>query len=76
MPVPTTLPLGSPNDFARCPTGGLACPTSPRSADTIIANESYEWSVHQSVRQNLSTDRFSISPEEDLYSCGGCATLG
>ncbi|KAK1925418.1 hypothetical protein DB88DRAFT_483850 [Papiliotrema laurentii] len=58
--APAVLPLGSKNDLARCPAPAIACPTDPISPEAV--SSSTEWEC--------------ISPEEDLYSCGGCATLG
>jgi len=43
MPLPTLLPLGIPNDLARCPAGDLACPVSSMAHDADMADVDYEW---------------------------------
>ncbi|KAK8866080.1 hypothetical protein IAR55_001231 [Kwoniella newhampshirensis] len=62
-PVVPQLPLGAPADPARCPSGMMACPiTSMTNAPLLSAGSHIPFEC--------------VSPEEDLYSCGGCATLG
>ncbi|OCF54238.1 hypothetical protein L486_08151 [Kwoniella mangroviensis CBS 10435] len=64
VPISTVpVVLGAPEDLARCPSQQIACPISPMSlaeVQTVSADTPYE----------------CITPQEDLYSCGGCATLG
>ncbi|WVW82470.1 hypothetical protein I302_104481 [Kwoniella bestiolae CBS 10118] len=55
--------LGSGEDLTRCLSQQIACPISPMTSfelQSASADTPYE----------------CISPKEDLYSCGGCATLG
>ncbi|WVQ97582.1 hypothetical protein IAU59_004696 [Kwoniella sp. CBS 9459] len=57
------LPLGAPEDLARCPATQMACPITPLKDIELLSATS-------------ETPFECISPQEDLYSCGGCATLG
>jgi hypothetical protein len=43
VPLPTSLPLGTPNDLARCPIGDLACPVTSSVSGGDIADVEYEW---------------------------------
>ncbi|WWC66386.1 uncharacterized protein I206_100287 [Kwoniella pini CBS 10737] len=55
--------LGSAEDLTRCPAQKMACPISPMT-DVELA------------KSNADTPYECILPQEDLYSCGGCTTLG
>ncbi|WVR06021.1 hypothetical protein IAU60_003049 [Kwoniella sp. DSM 27419] len=61
--LPSDLPLGTPEDLFRCPSTQLACPVTDTSAQELLTLAS-------------SAPFECVSPLEDLYSCGGCATLG
>nr|XP_031860955.1 uncharacterized protein CI109_003682 [Kwoniella shandongensis]KAA5528027.1 hypothetical protein CI109_003682 [Kwoniella shandongensis] len=58
---PINLPLGAPIDLARCPPTTMACPIVPMTDAEV-----------RSAGPNVAYE----CPDEDLYSCGGCATLG
>ncbi|ODO07150.1 hypothetical protein L198_00729 [Cryptococcus wingfieldii CBS 7118] len=61
--VATFAVLGAATDLARCPVEQMACPiTSLTESELAAAGDDVPWEC--------------ISPQEDLYSCGGCATLG
>ncbi|WWC86406.1 uncharacterized protein L201_001282 [Kwoniella dendrophila CBS 6074] len=69
-PIPTAasnstgpLPLGALEDLARCPAQQMACPVSPMT-DVELA------------QSNADTPYECVLSQEDLYSCGGCTTLG
>lgn len=55
------LPLGSTDDLKRCPAGTMSCPTLEAP---VLAGASSDapWEC--------------VNYLEDLYSCGGCTTLG
>ncbi|WWC58615.1 uncharacterized protein I303_101158 [Kwoniella dejecticola CBS 10117] len=55
--------LGAAEDLTRCPAQQMACPVSPMT-DVQLA------------QSNADTPYECILPQEDLYSCGGCTTLG
>ncbi|WVQ82707.1 hypothetical protein IAT38_004839 [Cryptococcus sp. DSM 104549] len=61
--APTNLPLGAAVDLARCPAAQMACPVTPMTDKEVLA-----------AGPDLTFE--CVSPQEDLYSCGGCATLG
>jgi hypothetical protein len=43
VPLPTTVPLGTVGDLARCPVGDIACPITPRLGAGPVWDEDYEW---------------------------------
>ncbi|WRT64307.1 uncharacterized protein IL334_001239 [Kwoniella shivajii] len=68
-PIPSSAPsskitpLGASEDLSRCLAKQMACPISPM---TDIQLE----------KSTADTPYECVSPQEDLYSCGGCTTLG
>ncbi|EIW72530.1 hypothetical protein TREMEDRAFT_58702 [Tremella mesenterica DSM 1558] len=59
QPVYIAKLLGSTNDLARCPAASIACPLTPISISDVTSSTEWECVVYK----------------EDMYSCGGCATL-
>ncbi|RSH92951.1 hypothetical protein EHS25_008399 [Saitozyma podzolica] len=60
--IPITLGLGHV-DPARCPSGMMACPVTtmtPFEAANVSADEEFD----------------CVEWQDDLYSCGGCSTMG